>query len=136
MAVLGKIPGKTFVHFGAGVMLVTIFLCYGIAVGEGHVKPWLPTISMCGEQPPEQYFFRFGIHTGAMLLVVLALYVYVADFPFSHDVLNLVMGVVAGLCLGVVSVVASNEANTVHSGQWKLYFSVLCSDYSYTVEPL
>ena len=115
MAVLGKIPGKELVHFGAGIMLVTILLCYAIAVGEGHVKPWLPTISMCGENPPEQYFFRYGILTGAQLLVVLAWYVYVADFPFSGDLLNVTMGVIAGVCLGIVAVVASNEDNSVHS---------------------
>lgn len=115
MGVLGKISGQNVIHFGALVMLSTILLCYVIAVEEGHVKPWLPTISACGENPPEQYFFRYGILTGALLLVVLALYIYTADFPFSNDTINVSMGVTAGLCLGVVAVCAANENNLVHT---------------------
>ena len=115
MVVLGKIPGKLLIHVGALVLMGTIIICYVIAVADGHVVPWLPTISECGENPPEQYVFRYGIHTGALLLVVLALYIYAVDFPFSHDTLNLVSGVVSGLCLGVVAICASNENNTLHS---------------------
>ena len=115
MAVLGQLSGKTLIHFGSVEMLFTILLCYTIAVLEGHVKPWLPTISACGDTPPEQFVFRFGILTGSMLLVVLALYVYTADFPFSRDKINLTMGVVAGLSLGVVAICADNEDNLVHT---------------------
>lgn len=115
MGVLGKISGKDLVQFGALAMLSTILLCYVIAVKEGHVEAWLPTISACGDHPPEQYFFRFGILTGALLLVVLALYIYTADFPFSHDTANVSMGVIAGLCLGIVAVCGANEDNLVHT---------------------
>ena len=117
MGVLGEFPGKKLVHLGAAEMLVTILLCYTVAVKEGHVKAWLPTISACGEHPPENYFFRYGILVGGMLLVVLALFVYSADFPFSRDKTNLTLGVTAGFCLGVVAVVAANEASVVHTGE-------------------
>ena len=115
MTVLGKLSGKTLVHTGAVVMLSSILLCYVIAVYEGHVKAWLPTISACGELPPEQYIFRYGILTGGLMLVVLALFVYTADFPFSRRPVNLDMGVVAGLSLGVVAVCSANEDNLVHT---------------------
>ena len=44
---------SSFIHAGAVEMTVVVFLCYGIAVKEGHVKAWLPSISACGELPPE-----------------------------------------------------------------------------------
>ena len=117
MGVLGKLPGTLLIHFGTVVILGTIVLCYIIAVTDGHVKAWLPTISECGEHPPEQYFFRYGVLTGGLLLVVLALYIYAADFSFSRNEINLSMGVVAGVSLGVVAVCAANENNLVHTSQ-------------------
>lgn len=125
MAVLGKLSGKTLIHFGAAEMLGTILICYIIAVLEGHVKPWLPTISACGEHPPEEYIFRYGIVSGALLLVVLAVYIYTADFPFSRDMANVTMGVVGGLALGVVGVCAANEDNLVHTSESKLLLYIL-----------
>ena len=116
MAVLGKVSNKTLIHFGSLESLFTILICYIIAVLEGHVKPWLPTISACGDTPPEQFVFRYGILTGGLILVVLALYIYTADFPFSRDMINLTMGVVAGLSLGVVAICADNEDDYVHRG--------------------
>ena len=114
MGVLGKVPAKGLIHFGAVLLLTTILLCYTIAVKEGHVQPWLPTISACGEHPPEWYFFRYGILVGGMLLVVLALYIYTADFSFSHNSVNVGLGVTAGLLLGVIAICAANENRTVH----------------------
>jgi hypothetical protein len=122
MVVLGKLPGSLLIHFGTVVMLGTIILCYVIAVMDGHVVAWLPTISECGENPPEQYFFRYGILTGGLLLVVLALYIYTADFSFSHNQINLAMGVIAGLALGVVAVCAANENNVVHTTSAVIFF--------------
>ena len=122
MGVLGKLSTKTLIHFGSLVMLSTILLCYVVAVSEGHVEAWLPTISACGERPPEQFFFRYGILTGALLLVVLALYIYTADFTFSRDPTSLDFGVISGLALGVVAVCAANENNTVHTSQLVHFF--------------
>ena len=113
--VLGDIPGLKLIHFAAVWMLSTILLCYAIAVKEGHVPVWLPMISACGDTPPEQYIFRFGILTGALLLVVLALFIYTADFPFSHDSTNVFLGVFGGLCLGVVAICADNEDDAFHT---------------------
>ena len=120
MGVLGKISGKAVVQFGALEMLITILLCYVIAVKEGHVKAWLPTISACGEHPPEEYIFRYGILTGGLLLVVLALYFYTADFAFSHNTTNVQLGVIAGLALGVVAVCPANEAPIPHTSKLQL----------------
>ncbi len=113
MKILGKFTARTLIHFGAIEMSFTILLCYALAVANHHVKPWLPTISDCGEHPPEQYPFRFGIMVGAMLLLIEAISLHAAKMSSS---LTYILGVVASLCLGVVAVVASNEDNTVHSG--------------------
>jgi hypothetical protein len=113
MKILDKLTARTLVHFGAIEMTFTILLCYGLAVANHHVKPWLPTISACGDHPPEQYPFRFGIMTGAMLLLVEAVSLRAAKMS---SMITYVMGVVASLCLGVVAVVASNEDKIVHSG--------------------
>lgn len=113
MKILEKFTARALIHFGAIEMTFTILLCYALAVANHHVKPWLPTISACGEHPPEQYPFRFGIMIGAMLLFVEAISLNAAKISST---LTYVMGVVAALCLGVVAVVASNEDNTVHSG--------------------
>ena len=113
MKILEKFTARTLIHFGAIEMTFTILLCYGLAVVNHHVKPWLPTISACGEHPPEQYPFRFGIMIGAMLLLVEATALNAAKMSSS---VTYVMGVVAALCLGVVAVVASNEDHIVHSG--------------------
>ena len=53
MTVLGRLSMSSFIHAGAVEMTVVVLLCYGIAVKEGHVKAWLPSISACGELPPE-----------------------------------------------------------------------------------
>ena len=121
MSVLGKLPAKSVIHFGALLLLATILLCYTLAVKEGHVPVWLPTISACGEHPPEWYFFRYGILVGGLLLAILALYIYTADFPFSHNSVNVGLGVTAGLFLGVIAICAANENRTVHLCEWNLH---------------
>ena len=115
--VLGDVPVLKLNHFVAASTLFTILLCYTIAVEEGHVPAWLPTISQCGDTPPEMYIFRYGILTGAMGLVVLSLYIYTADFSFSHNPTNVCLGVIAALCLGVVAIVADNENNLIHTSK-------------------
>lgn len=59
MKVLSQVPVNVFIHVSALVITLTIFLCYGIAVGLGHVKAWLPMISDCAVLPPEKYPFRY-----------------------------------------------------------------------------
>lgn len=114
MKILASISAKWLIHTGAIEMTFTILLCYALAVSFGHVKPWLPTISACGENPPEQYFFRFGIFLGAVLMEVEAIALYAAK-KTSH--LTFVLGAVAALGLGVVACVAANENNTVHTSK-------------------
>ena len=115
--VLGDIPVQKLSHFVAACTLLTILVCYTIAVEEGHVAAWLPTISQCGDTPPEMFIFRYGILTGALSLVVLSLYIYTADFPFSHNFTNVFLGVVAALSLGVVAICADNENNLIHTSK-------------------
>ena len=114
MAVLGDVPMKKFIHFGAIVNSCTILVCYTIAVELGHVPAWLPTISACGEHPPEQYIFRYGLLSGGLMLAALSLYIYMADFSFSRSLVNVILGVTAGLCLGVIAICAANEDRNVH----------------------
>ena len=114
MKVLGKFTAKGLIHFGAVEMTFVILLCYALAVANHHVKPWLPTISACGEHPPEQYPFRFGIMVGAMLLFVEAISLHAANITSN---ITYVLGVIGSLCLGIVAVVAANENNTVHTSE-------------------
>ena len=118
---MGNVAVKKVVHFGAAMMMSTILLCYTLAVWEGHVEAWLPTISACGALPIEKYFFRYGLLSGAMLLVVLALYIYTADFPFSKDRANVTLGVTAGLALGVVAICSYLEDRPVHNCECNSY---------------
>lgn len=96
-------------------MSFVILLCYTLAVTHGHVKPWLPTISACGEHPPEQYPFRFGISLGAMLLFIEAFSLHAAKWGSKA---TFVLGAVAAVCLGIVAAVAANEDDIVHSSMY------------------
>lgn len=114
MKIVGKLTARTLIYFGAAEMSFVILLCYALAVANHHVKPWLPTISACGDHPPEQYPFRFGIMLGAMLLLVEAVAMHAAKMTSS---VTYVLGAVAAVCLGVVSVVGANEDNVVHTSK-------------------
>lgn len=105
MRVLGSIKTSIMIGLTAVAMLFTIIVCYIIAVKLGHVEPWLPTISACSIYPPETFIFRYGILTGALLLAVVSLCIYVAEFSFSNDIVNVTIGVIAALALGVAAVV-------------------------------
>lgn len=105
MRVLGSIQSSIIIVFTVVAMLFTLISCYILAVRGNHVQPWLPTISACSVYPPETYLFRYGILTGALLLLVFSLCIYVGEFPYSHDIVNVTIGVIAALCLGVVAVV-------------------------------
>ena len=117
MEVFCKASFRTLVHLVVIEVITVIMTCYTIAVMEGHVEPWLPTISACGERPPEDYIFRYGIVVGAVLLIVEAVAFYYADKPFSGNKLILALGSVAGFCLGVVAVVSAKEWNVLHTSE-------------------
>ena len=117
MAMLGKVTVNALVHLGAVVSLSTILLSYGMAVAQGHIKLWLPTISSCGYRPPEEYVFRYGLLSGALLMAAMALVIYKSDMPFSKDSFILFTGVIAPLCLGVVAVCAYVESKRIHKSE-------------------
>ena len=105
MRVLGSIQSSIVIVFTAVTMFFTLIVCYVLAVRVNHVEPWLPSISECSIYPPETFLFRYGIMIGAMLLLVFSLCIYVGEFPYSHDIVNVTVGVIAALSLGVVAVV-------------------------------
>lgn len=111
---LGKIDFRIILYSGIIEVLITVLLCYILAVTLQHKPVWLPTVSECGEMPPEKYFFRWGILVGGLLLVIEAVVLHTAkrssDFVFS-------LGIIAGLCLTGVAVVASNEDLPLHLGE-------------------
>ena len=76
------------------------------------MKPWLPTISACGEQASEEFIFRYGFMVFTVFLVVEALVLYGAGL-FSE--LCMVLGIVGGLCLGVVGVVSARDVSSGES---------------------
>ena len=117
MAMLGMVRINALIHFGMVMCLSTILLCYGMAVAQGHIKPWLPSISSSGYHPPEEYVFRYGLLSGALLMAAMALVIYKSDMPFSKDSFILFTGVVAPLCLGIVAVCAFVENKRIHKSE-------------------
>lgn len=111
---LGKFNFRIVLFSGIIEVLFTILLCYILAVKLKHKPMWLPTISECGEMPPERYFFRWGILVGGLLLVVESVVLHTAkrssDWVF-------VLGIIAGLGLTGVAAVASNENLPLHLGE-------------------
>ena len=114
MAILGKVSVKTLINIGVVETAAVILLCYGLAVSLGHQKPWLPMISGCGDHPPEQYFFRWGIFVSSFVPMLQAVAMRTAG---RISKVTFTLGFVAGLCLSGVAVVQDNEAGTVHSSK-------------------
>ena len=115
MQVISKEPLRAWVFQGASVILATILVCYGIAVYLGHVPAWLPMISDCAVLPPEKYFFRLGIVTGAIFLAIDSKLIYHADQSFTYSKFGLALGTIAAIGLAIVGVVNEKENNSVHS---------------------
>lgn len=132
-----------YIDYAVGLPLVTIFICYGIAVYLGHVdKPWLPMISDCGVFPPEKYIFRVGLITSAGLLLRAAKMVrdYVratarqqqrAASATSASFLGLKHSVedwsvyivsVSSASLATVAAVSEQEDNPIHSTAAVIFF--------------
>jgi len=68
--ILSQIPGNSIISFLVIFQLITMLACYFIAVGLGHVKPWLPMISDCGCRIPETWLFRIGFITVAAMMAI------------------------------------------------------------------
>jgi hypothetical membrane protein len=132
-----------YIDYAVGLPLITIFVCYGIAVYLGHVdKPWLPMISDCGVFPPEKYIFRVGLITSAGLLLRAAKmvrdYVRAATrqreraagvtpgtcFGIKRSVedWSVVIVSVSSTCLATVAAVSEQEDNPVHSTAAVIFF--------------
>ena len=122
MEVLATLPLPLVIKFGTGLIAGTILLCYGLAVGLGHVQAWLPMISDCAVEAPERYPFRMGFVVGAFVLGLEAVAVYNSDRVFSKNKLCLYSGCIASFGLGIVGVVNEKENNTVHSGEYHFCF--------------
>lgn len=115
MQVVAKEPLRRWIGQGSTIILSTIFVCYGTAVYLGHVPAWLPMISDCAVLPPEKYFFRLGIVTGAIFLAIDSKLMYHADKSFTYSKLGLILGTIAAIGLSVVGVVNEKENNGIHS---------------------
>lgn len=118
MAVLSQFPLRLLIHTTAIEMLLTILSCYAMAVHDGHVKPWLPTISECGVFPPEKYFFRYGFVIGACLMAAQGVATYNALKSWAKSRTYLFLIAVASFCLGLVGVVSMREDSSVHNGEF------------------
>lgn len=119
--IISQFPANVLIHTGVLETAGTILLCYGLAVGFGHVPAWLPMISDCAVQSPEKYPFRLGLVIGASLLALEVLCVYMADKSYSRNKFCLVVGVAASTGLGIVGVVNEKECDPVHSSKHSLY---------------
>ena len=119
MAILGKVSLRTIINVGVVETASVIVLCYCLAVGLGHKKPWLPTISGCGENPPEEHFFRWGVFLSSLFPMLQAVVMRAAG---RITTVTSTLGFVAGLCLSGVAVVQANEATHVHSSKTTSYW--------------
>ena len=119
--VLGHIQARTLTWLSAGCGVVTIFVCYTIAVSLGHVPAWLPMISDCAVYAPEKYIFRFGMITTANLLFLNALMMFgflstITPGRRSGDKVGLVLAFISSVGLAIVGSVNEQENNPIHSG--------------------
>lgn len=126
---MASISLPVFINIACWLVVFTISLCYGLAVGLGHVPAWLPFISDCAVESPEKYPFRVGVVVGAFLLAVEIVAIYNADRKFSKDRLCLYAGVMSTVCLATVGVVNEKENGAVH-GASAVSFFVLSALYT------
>ena len=115
--IISKVRVTTFIHTATLQITGTIFLCYGLAVANGHVPAWLPMISDCAVEAPEKYPFRLGISLGAILMMVQVLLAYHSDTGFSKNRLCLILGLLASSGLGIAGAVNEKENNSLHSSK-------------------
>eukprot|EP00118_Oscarella_pearsei_P010306 m.62828 g.62828 ORF g.62828 m.62828 type:complete len:237 (+) comp35111_c0_seq2:80-790(+) len=120
--IYGSLPVQTITYITVVVTTTTVFLCYGLAVGLGHVPAWLPMISDCAVEPPEKYPFRFGIISGATALFANVFLVYWAFPNFSLRKFSTAMGAIASIGLAIAAAVNEEENNTVHSVAAIIFF--------------
>lgn len=96
---------------------ITIFVCYGLAVAEGHVPLYLPMISACAVSPPESYLFRLGMISSAVLLNLNAFFV-LGLMPTITGLDKFAVVASSIGCFGLAGLAAVNEHenNSLHGG--------------------
>ena len=95
-------------------MTIVIVTCYILAVTYGHVPELLPYICECGALPPENYVYRMGMVTSAVLLILSCLLVYWADEDWAYAGYALLAGLSSVPGLTVASVLSYKEDINVH----------------------
>jgi len=66
----GRFPVTWVPLLSSILSVVTIGLCYYLAVNAGHVEPFPDTdITHCGKEAPERYVFRIGIVSSSVIMV-------------------------------------------------------------------
>ena len=114
MVVLSRIAIRSLLRLGSLLIVAVILTCYGLAVSEGHVPAWLPTISDCGDKPPEKFIFTYGMTVVAALLFLESFLMYGGDKPYSGSLLILVTSSVAAFFLGMIGCVCSTCDSPIH----------------------
>lgn len=114
MVVLSRVAIPLLLRLGSLLIVAVVLTCYGLAVSEGHVPAWLPTISDCGDDPPEKFVFTYGMTLVAALLLLESFLMYGGDKPYSGSLLILVTSSVAAFFLGVIGCVCSKCDSPVH----------------------
>lgn len=99
------------------LVLLTIFICYIIAVSKGHVKLWLPYISDCAVGYPEAYIFRSGMTSASFFMILNCFEFYLFIKRYNKTILPLfsfVSGLISNIGLGGVAVINEKENHTLH----------------------
>mmetsp|Transcript_5006 Transcript_5006/g.5440 ORF Transcript_5006/g.5440 Transcript_5006/m.5440 type:complete len:238 (+) Transcript_5006:96-809(+) len=129
MQVVSQIKAKYIAILGPTAATFCILLCYGIAIYQGHVKPWLPMISWCYEIAPGSYISRFFMISSAVLLninsvLVLSLLNSRAMFGGARvtDRYAYYMVTLGCIGLGMVGSISDKENNPVHSAAALVFF--------------
>ena len=125
--------------------VATVLLCYGLALGLGHVRalPSVPMISDCFVEAPEKYPARFGVlvfGTVGLLINVKCMHSYVDRFVSGPNgkklnTLSAYVGTAAAIGFGIVGAVNEKEDNPVHTtGALIGFFGLNAYDYLVTAQ--
>ena len=66
---IGSIPSTNVIQMAGTLPIVTVLICYFLAVSLGHVPAFFPMISDLDTNPPEYYVFRIGFLFSSLLLL-------------------------------------------------------------------
>ena len=111
------VPAALTGYISGVTALVTITLCYVFAVFLGHVEPWLPMISACGNLPPECFLFRAGLVLSGAVFWLEVVAIYKTEAATTRRNASLVFGTISAIGLVVIGVVSDKEASSVHTGK-------------------